>query len=120
MSNNPQLPSSSSTRGEQHAACARGGVHLDRHTGCGPESDEQWQRFVTDDTVASMSAAASWVPKPRLLDALSYPPTKTELLERAAVLAVPGSVRDAIVRLPARTFGSRSDFVEAIEGIASR
>jgi hypothetical protein len=57
--------------------------------------------------------------EPRLLDAVVFPTDKAELLECALRNDVPETIREAIGRLPDGTYYSRSDFVAAVESIAS-
>jgi hypothetical protein len=57
--------------------------------------------------------------EPRVLDDVSYPIDKDELLKRAIGLDAPASVRDAIGRLRAGIFRSRGDLIAAVEALTS-
>jgi hypothetical protein len=57
---------------------------------------------------------------PRLLESVTYPTDKTELLERATGLGLPSAIQEAIRRFPMQSFRSRDELVAAVEKISSQ
>jgi hypothetical protein len=56
---------------------------------------------------------------PRLLDSVTYPTNRSELLERAIELGLPSAIQEAIRRFPMQSFRSRDELVAAVETISS-
>jgi hypothetical protein len=57
--------------------------------------------------------------EPILLEDVAFPVEKIALLERALHIGVPDPIREALERLPQTAFRSRSEFVVAVERMAS-
>ena len=66
-----------------------------------------------------MMSLPTSVPEPGLLQSVTYPTNRHELLQRAKIFNSPDAFLMAIRRLPNTTFRSRNDLIAAVEEITT-